>query len=129
MKILIVGHRPPLLTSLKSCFAAAGYDVLTVDNTVIAMGIVMAKKPDLVVQQLGDRGPDACWQIRSISSVPLIALGDGSESERLMAIYRGADVCLPVSVECDLLLAHSRALLRRAGFQRSRLSLSDSAAD
>ncbi|MGC9350283.1 MAG: response regulator transcription factor [Anaerolineae bacterium] len=113
MKVLIVSSSHRLMTSLVVYFAAAGYEVLTATNTVAALGMIMGEEPDLVILELDERGPDACWQIRSVSQVPLIALCAGSETERIMALYRGADICLAMPVDYESLLAHSRALLLR----------------
>ena len=117
MRVLIVGSAPNLVASLKACFTVAGYDVLTADNAVAALGMVLGENPNLVIQELDERGSDCCWQIRSVSNVPLLALCAGSEGDRITALYRGADICLAISFDYDLLLAHSQALLRWSGHQ------------
>jgi DNA-binding response OmpR family regulator len=118
MKVLIVSSSHGLMTSLVVSYTAAGYDVLIAANTVEALGMIMGEDPDLVVLELDEHGPDGCWQMRSVSSVPLIALSAGSEADRLMALYRGADICLPVPFDYEALLAHSDALLRRQDSER-----------
>ena len=112
-RILIVGSYPSLVASLEACFSLVGYDVLTANNAVVALGMILGEKPDLVVQEFDERGADGCRQIRSVSDVPLIALCAGSEDDRITALYRGADICLAMPFDYGILLAHSRALLRR----------------
>lgn len=62
----------------------------------------------------GIEGPEGCRQIRAASELPILALGQGTETAAAVAALKaGADGYLPKPLEVELLEAHMEVLLRR----------------
>ena len=79
-------------------------------------------------------GPDLCWQLREITTAPILILSEGDTDERVAkALEMGADVHLNKPCSTGVLLGQLYALLRRVGNlndpQTSRFSFGQIAID
>ena len=119
MKVLILGSRPYLAQSVRAYLEQAGFEVVVTGSGPCEMALGLSQYPDLVLLEVAQPDPDgldACRQVRSRSSVPLIAIGPSRVSDTVAALRLGADDYIARPFHHRELLAHVRALLRRAGW-------------
>jgi len=123
MKILIADDDRDLLELIAFALTQAGFLVVKASDGPSAIRLFDAEGPDLAVLDInmpGASGFQVCEAIRARSAVPIMMLTVRSEEEDLIrALELGADDYLTKPFSPRTLLARIRALLRRAGMERS----------
>jgi two-component system, OmpR family, KDP operon response regulator KdpE len=116
--VLVVDDEPPIRRFLKSGLAAADYRVIEAKDGADALRALAAKKPDLIVLDLGlpDRsGFEVIELIRKQSPVPIIVLSArDDERSKVAALDCGADDYVSKPFGMGELTARLRAALRHA---------------
>jgi DNA-binding response OmpR family regulator len=117
-KILVVDDDPALLPLIEYTFAKEGYEVSTASDGKEALREFFARKPDLVILDImmpRMDGWEACRRIREVSDVPIMMLtARGQDEDIVRGLEYGADDYLTKPFSIKVLLAHARAVLRRA---------------
>ena len=123
MKILVVDDEKLVVKGIKFNLEHDGYEVVTAFDGESAVALTSSEKPDLVILDLMMPkldGLEACMKIREFSNVPIIMLTAKSEdADKLMGFECGADDYVTKPFNILELKARIRALLRRAGAERS----------
>jgi two-component system KDP operon response regulator KdpE len=116
LKILVVDDEPPIRKLLRMGLSTQGYEVLDAPNGRIALEL-LAKKPDLVILDLGLPDVDGLELLRTIrqrhESLPVVVLSSrGDEAGKVAALDLGADDYVTKPFGMDELFARMRAALR-----------------
>jgi two-component system, OmpR family, KDP operon response regulator KdpE len=116
--VLVVDDEPPILRFLRTSLGAAGYRVVTAENATVAIAMVAAEKPDVVILDLGlpdKSGLEVIAEIRQRSPVPIIVLSArDDERSKVEALDLGADDYVSKPFGMAELIARLRAALRHA---------------
>ena len=123
MKILVVDDEKVLVKGIKFNLENEGYQVTAAYDGASAVDLARRERFDLIILDLMMpvlSGSDACMKIREFSDVPIIMLTARSEdADKLMGFACGADDYVTKPFNILELKARIRALLRRAGAERS----------
>jgi two-component system KDP operon response regulator KdpE len=116
VRILVVDDEPPIRKLLRTGLGAQGYEVLDAPSGKAALEL-LARKPDLVILDLGLPDIDGLELLRSIrhlqGSLPIVVLSSrGDEAGKVAALDLGADDYVTKPFGMDELLARMRAALR-----------------
>ena len=115
--ILVVDDEPSIAEIARDYLHHAGYAVLTAGDGPAALSTVRARRPDLVVLDLGLPtldGLDVARALRREGNVPIIMLTARSEeSDRLAGLELGADDYMTKPFSPRELVARVRSVLRR----------------
>lgn len=116
--ILVVDDDRAIRESLDRALALEGYRVVTATDGAMALDLVAAETPDVVVLDLmmpNVDGLTVCRRLRARRDrTPILMLTARTEtSDRVSGLDAGADDYLPKPFDLDELLARIRALLRR----------------
>ncbi len=115
--ILVVDDEPKIVQLARDYLEHAGMIVLTAHDGKAALATFRAKKPDLVVLDLGlpeMDGLDVTRALRKDSNVPIIMLtARTEETDKLVGLELGADDYLTKPFSPKELVARVRAILRR----------------
>lgn len=118
MKILVVDDEKLLVKGIKFNLENEGYTVDACYDGEAAVSMAKSESYDLIILDLmmpKKDGLEACQEIRSFSTVPIIMLTARSEdSDQLMGFESGADDYVTKPFNILTLKARVRALLRRA---------------
>ena len=120
MKILVVDDNPDLAQALSLGFKLEWpeCEVVAAHNGGNGLTLFGKENPDLVVLDIAMPGMDGfevVRRLREISDVPVIMLTvRGEELDKVRALELGADDYLTKPFSIKVLLAHARAVLRRA---------------
>ena len=118
MKLLVVDDEKLLVKGMKFNFENEGYTVDACYDGEDAVSMARSNNYDLIILDLRmpkKDGLQACQEIRSFSTVPIIMLTARSEnSDLLMGFESGADDYVTKPFNILTLKARVRALLRRA---------------
>jgi two-component system alkaline phosphatase synthesis response regulator PhoP len=116
--ILIIEDEPALVKVLRSYLEQAGFSVLTAYRGDTGLSTWEHKRPDLVILDLnlpGMDGLDVAREIRRKSATPIIMLtARVEEADQLIGLELGADDYITKPFSPRVVVAHVRALLRRA---------------
>jgi DNA-binding response OmpR family regulator len=117
LKILVIDDEPPIRKLLRMGLSTQGYEVLEASNGKTSLEL-MAKKPDLVILDLGlpdIAGHELLRMIRARDeSVPIVVLSSrGDEAGKVQALDLGADDYVTKPFSLQELAARVRAVLRR----------------
>jgi DNA-binding response OmpR family regulator len=116
-KILIVGNKPALVTTLSQNLQAAGYAVLAARDGPEAIRQFQSGRPDLVLLSVGapiSAGWKLCTTIRETGHTPIILLAaQGREEEVAQGLALGANDYLTAPFRTRILLARIRSHLYR----------------
>jgi DNA-binding response OmpR family regulator len=116
--VLIVDDDIDLLQLASLIFKKAGAQVITANDGLDGISKFFTYHPDLVIMDAmmpGSNGFDVCQRIRQVSDAPLIMLTAlNQEHDMLRGLAAGADDFLSKPFNPEILLARSRAVLRRA---------------
>lgn len=116
--ILIIEDEPELVRVLRAYLEKAGYEVLTAFRGDAGLSIWEQKRPDLVILDLnlpGMDGLDVARAIRRRGDTPILMLtARVEEMDQLLGLELGADDYMTKPFSPRLVVAHVRALLRRA---------------
>jgi len=115
--ILVVDDEAPIQRALGPLLRSRGYDVEPACTGADALDAVAARRPALVVLDLGLpdlEGTEVCRRIRASSQVPIIVLSArGAEADKVQALDLGADDYVTKPFGPEELLARIRVALRR----------------
>jgi DNA-binding response OmpR family regulator len=118
-KILLVDDDANLRQALSLLFEQAGATVYAAGDGRSGLQELFSHRPDLVVLdvKLPDlSGLEVCRQIRLFSHTPILILTSCAENEQIVCgLDLGADDYLTKPFDMEVLLARSRAILRRSG--------------
>ena len=117
-RILVVDDEPEILRALRTNLAAHGYAVLTAGSGAEAQALYTARRPDLVLLDLGLPdldGLEFIAQVRAHAATPIVVLSArGAEGDKVRALDLGADDYLTKPFGMDEMLARVRVALRHA---------------
>lgn len=116
--VLVVDDEPAIVRALRINLTARGYEVYTAFDGRTALQLVTAKKPDLMILDLGlpdMDGIDVIGGVRGWSTMPILVLSArDQEAQKVEALDAGADDYVTKPFGMDELLARLRAAIRRA---------------
>jgi DNA-binding response OmpR family regulator len=116
--ILVVDDEPQIAEIAADYLRRAGFDVITAGDGVRALDLARARRPDLIVLDLGlpkRDGMEVAVAIRRESDVPIIMLtARAEEDDRLRGLEVGADDYITKPFSPRELVARVRAVLRRS---------------
>jgi DNA-binding response OmpR family regulator len=116
-QILVVDDEPRIAEIARDYLARAGFSVTTVTNGADALATFRARRPDLIVLDLGlprIDGLDVARTIRQQSNVPIIMLtARVDEQDKLAGLEIGADDYVTKPFSPKELVARVRAVFRR----------------
>jgi two-component system KDP operon response regulator KdpE len=117
-RILCIDDEPQLLRGLRVNLEARGYDVDTAADGAAALDVAAARRPDLVLLDLGlpdMDGIDVIRGLRAWGSMPIVILSARElEPDKIAALDAGADDYVTKPFGMGELLARIRAAERRA---------------
>lgn len=118
-RILIVDKEPKSLTLARQVLSAAGYVVLVARKGEQAIQMVAQDQPALLLLEVCLTGPldgfAVTRRIRDFSDLPIIVLSSSGESADILRAYdAGVDDYITKPFDPKILLAHLRAVLKRA---------------
>jgi two-component system, OmpR family, response regulator len=121
--IVLVEDDPALRTLTTRALQENGYLVRACATAPEMWRALEAGAADLVLLDImlpGTSGIDLCRALRRESDVPIIFISArGSETDRVVGLELGADDYLPKPFSTRELIARVRAILRRAGAEKS----------
>src|SRR6266545_5064820 len=116
--VLVVDDEPQIVRIASDYLQHAGFAVISARDGAEALTLARARRPDLVVLDLGLPrldGIDVAKTLRRESTVPIIMLtARVEESDRLLGLELGADDYITKPFSPRELVARVRAVLRRA---------------
>jgi DNA-binding response OmpR family regulator len=116
--VLVVDDEPKIVQIASDYLNHAGFSVITAYDGKTALEKIRAKKPDLIVLDLGLPGADGldvARETRKHSDTPVIMLtARGEESDKLIGLEIGADDYIVKPFSPKELVARARAVLRRS---------------
>jgi DNA-binding response OmpR family regulator len=118
VRILVVDDDPLVCKGVKFNLEQAGYKVSTASTAQSGLELFSRDFFDAVVLDIGlpdDDGLDLCRRLKSKQDIPVIFLtGRRRELDEIVGLEVGADDYITKPFSADVLLAHLRAILRRA---------------
>jgi len=115
--VLVVDDEPEIVRLVRDYLEHAGFGVVTAADGGAALTAAGARRPDLVVLDLGlpgRDGLDVARELRRQGGVPIIMLtARGEESDKLVGLELGADDYVTKPFSPKELVARVRAVLRR----------------
>ncbi|MGB7212948.1 MAG: response regulator [Gemmatimonadales bacterium] len=116
--VLLAEDEPQMRRFLRNALGASEYELVEVGTAREALAQAAARRPDLVLLDLGlpdGDGIDVTRQIREWSRMPIIVLSArGREDDKVAALDAGADDYLTKPFGVGELLARMRVALRHA---------------
>jgi two-component system, OmpR family, alkaline phosphatase synthesis response regulator PhoP len=116
--VLVVDDEPRIAAIAADYLRHAGYSVLTAGDGAEALALARAKRPDLVVLDLGLPrlgGLEVARTLRAETAVPIVMLtARVEESDRLLGLELGADDYITKPFSPRELVARVKAVLRRS---------------
>jgi two-component system KDP operon response regulator KdpE len=126
-RVLVVDDEPRIVKFLALRLKASGYEVLTANNGVAALELVLAQQPDLLVLDVvmpGMDGFETLKQVRAVSSMPVIILSaKEASSDKIRGLQLGADDYLAKPFSPDELVARIEAVKRRQSSNQERRAI------
>lgn len=117
MKILVVEDEAAIREFEVTYLRDAGYETIEAENGKTAVRLFETDKPDLIVVDINlpeMSGLEVCKAIRATSTVPiLIVTALGSDEDEVRGLSMGADDYVKKPFNPNVLVARSKALLRR----------------
>ncbi len=117
--ILVVEDEMPIRRFLRATLTNHGYGFVEAATAVEGIAQVTAKKPDLIILDLGLPdldGLEVTRRLREWTTLPIIVLtARGQEEDKVAALDAGADDYLTKPFGVNELLARIRVALRHAG--------------
>jgi two-component system, OmpR family, alkaline phosphatase synthesis response regulator PhoP len=115
--VMVVDDEPKIVQLARDYLEHAGFAVVVAHDGRAALATARARKPDLVVLDLGLPeldGLDVARALRVESNVPIVMLtGRSEESDKLVGLEIGADDYVTKPFSPKELVARVRAVLRR----------------
>ncbi|MCH8247473.1 MAG: response regulator transcription factor [Bacteroidetes bacterium] len=124
-RILIVEDEPSIALGLEDDLTLEGYEVIVVDNGVVAVKRALGEDFDLILLDVmipGKTGYDVCREVRKIKPrLPILMLTAKShEAEKVLGLEIGADDYVTKPFSPLELRARIRALLRRSSISEQK---------
>ena len=95
MKILVADDDPQTVRALRITLGARGYEIVTAQNGIEALNLVITEHPDLVMLDLGMpqlTGLEVIQGLRGWTSVPILVVsGRTDAADKVEALDAGAD--------------------------------------
>ena len=117
-RVLVIDDEPQILRALRSILSRS-YSVELAASGEEGLQFAAENPPDLVILDLtlpGITGMEVCRSLREWLKAPILILSvRDNEADKISALDLGADDYLTKPFSAGELLAHVRALLRRAG--------------
>jgi two-component system KDP operon response regulator KdpE len=115
--LLVVDDEPPIRRLLRTSLGAEGFEVFEADNAEKAFAMIEARKPEIVILDLGLPDQDGLDVIRRIrrsgSKLPIVVLSSrGDERGKVEALELGADDYVTKPFGIAELVARIRTALR-----------------
>ena len=114
----MVDDEPKIIQLTQDYLENAGFSVLSAGDGELALAVIRAEEPDLVVLDLGlpvMDGLDVCRSIRKTSNLPIIMLtARDEEADKLIGLELGADDYITKPFSPKELVARVRSVLRRS---------------
>ncbi|MDU6340539.1 MAG: response regulator transcription factor [Clostridium sp.] len=121
-KILVVDDEEHIVELIKYNLLSSGYDVITCNNGIDAVNLVINERPNLILLDLmipRKDGYDVCKEIRTKSEVKNISIimltAKSEEFDKILGLELGADDYITKPFSVRELLARVKAVLRRVG--------------
>ena len=115
--VLVIDDDINLCQSLKIGLKRVGANVIAANGGQAGVHLAHEQKPDLIlldVRMPEMNGWEACRQIRTLSSVPIIMLTSLNQDKDIVrGLEHGADDFVSKPFSLDVLIARSRAVIRR----------------
>jgi DNA-binding response OmpR family regulator len=115
--VLVVDDDADLRALLTFAFTDAGYEVVEAASGAAAIAVYRARKPDVVILDigLGDiDGVEVCRTIRAHGNTPIVFVTSRSdEADQLLGFEAGADDYVTKPFSPKVLVAHVTSVLRR----------------
>jgi two-component system KDP operon response regulator KdpE len=122
-RILVVDDEPAIATALRRILKARGFAVEVAETGGEALASYAAKRPDVLILDLGlpdMDGTDVIRRVRSSGDTPIIVLSvRETEREKVQALDLGADDYLTKPFGVDELLARVRVALRHTAHPKT----------
>ncbi len=117
-KVLLIDDDRDLLQLASHIFKTAGAQVFTARDGLEGISMLFTHSPNLIILDImmpGQDGITVCERIRQFTNTPLIMLTalDG-DNEVLQSLLAGADDFITKPFNPEILLARSKAVLRRS---------------
>lgn len=116
--LLVVDDELPILRFLRPTLEADGFSVLEATNGRAALELAAARKPDIILLDLGlpdMDGLEVLKRLRQWTAAPVIVLSArGQESDKIAGLDSGADDYLTKPFGVEELMARVRVALRHA---------------
>ncbi|HNR46978.1 MAG TPA: response regulator transcription factor [Anaerolineaceae bacterium] len=116
--ILLIDDEPQILRALKTILTANHFRVVTAITGEEGLAMAATQEPDVIILDLtlpDINGMQVCEQIREWSKTPIIVLTvRDSESDKVLALDKGADDYLTKPFGIEELLARIRVALRHS---------------
>jgi DNA-binding response OmpR family regulator len=117
--ILVVDDDALMRRSLAATLGQTGYIVETAATGESAVELVRRKSPDLVLLDVGLPGMDGMETLRAIrrddpNLAVILVTGRRRELDEIVGLEMGADDYITKPFDMDVLIAHVRAVMRRA---------------
>jgi len=116
--VLVVEDEPKIVQLARDYLEHAGFDVLVAGDGRSAIQLAGARRPDLIVLDLGLPGVDGLEvlrQVRAARSTPVVVLtARDTELDKLLGLELGADDYVTKPFSPRELVARVRAVLRRS---------------
>lgn len=120
-KVVLIDDDNDLLQLTGHIFKSAGAQVIMAHDGTEGIGKILTHRPNLILLDIhlpGIDGFEVCKIIRQITNAPLIVLtASDIEQNLIQALELGADDFLVKPFTMAVLLARSKALLRRSGIE------------
>lgn len=121
LMVLVVDDEPHIRLAVGRALREEGHTVLEASSAEEALAEAAARRPDLVILDVGLPGRNGRWvciEIRKWSTVPIIVLSaHHSEKEKIELLDLGADDYVTKPFSPQELMARVRAHARRARFE------------
>jgi two-component system, OmpR family, KDP operon response regulator KdpE len=116
--ILVIDDEPQILRALKTILSSKRFRVIAANRGEEGLSLAATQNPDLIILDLSlpdISGMEICSRIREWSQVPIIILSVRDlESDKVLALDRGADDYLTKPFGIEELLARIRVALRHS---------------
>jgi DNA-binding response OmpR family regulator len=126
--VLLIDDDLDLLRLTSLIFQKAGAQTITASSEMEGMRKLFAQHPDLIILDVmleQSNGFEICRRIRQASDIPVIMLTAlNKEKDMLQGLDAGADDFLSKPFNADILIARSRAVLRRSENQNGKTAAS-----
>jgi two-component system, OmpR family, response regulator RegX3 len=123
-RVVVIEDETSISDPVRAALVRDGYQVAVAARGSLALDVIHADAPDMVLLDLmlpDMDGRDVCRAIRAGSQVPIIMLtARGLETDRVVGLELGADDYLVKPFSMAELLARIRAVLRRTGERPAR---------